>query len=533
MRLKTIIPSLLLTLFCAACSKEQANIPEAKGHITFTVSGESRNTQGSTFEKGDAIGVFVRNSGADFATNSKYVYDGKKFNPATEADDIVITKGSDFDFYVYYPYDETQRDITNITHTSVNQDALSGWLSSDFLSGSYTEKIIDFCVPLNFQHRNSTVEVHINKNDGEVTGAVIKNVKYRSSYNLLTGETKVDDTVTDLSMYSYKPDENRNTLFRVTLPEQTLSTNTNHIQLSGGSNLTLQGTSSMPLVAGNIHQFNITYKKTVSIKDYAPGGTTGGAGEYSLGSTATVTSSPNPGYEFVGWYENNQLLSSNQSYTFKVLSDRTLVPKYRNYSSWTVNISANPTQIKTAGGSSAITASAVRNVYINGELQGTATGTVSLSSDNPAFVITGTTVRVSENTTTSTRSAIITASCGGVTNSVTLTQPGRKETYVFTINGGTSVTSLFESKGGTAQYTIVSQKTIVIDGNSTTVQANWSSSWNTSSFGSLGNNGTLIIVDNPNTTQRAAVITLTQEGSGKQVSINVVQKKKNSVDIED
>lgn len=207
MRLKTIIPSLLLTLFCAACSKEQANIPEAKGHITFTVSGESRNTQGSTFEKGDAIGVFVRNSGADFATNSKYVYDGKKFNPATEADDIVITKGSDFDFYVYYPYDETQRDITNITHTSVNQDALSGWLSSDFLSGSYTEKIIDFCVPLNFQHRNSTVEVHINKNDGEVTGAVIKNVKYRSSYNLLTGETKVDDTVTDLSMYSYKPDE--------------------------------------------------------------------------------------------------------------------------------------------------------------------------------------------------------------------------------------------------------------------------------------------------------------------------------------
>lgn len=51
------------------------------------------------------------------------------------------------------------------------------------------------------------MEVHINKNDGEVTGAVIKNVKYRSSYNLLTGETKVDDTVTDLSMYSYKPDE--------------------------------------------------------------------------------------------------------------------------------------------------------------------------------------------------------------------------------------------------------------------------------------------------------------------------------------
>ena len=82
MRLKTIIPSLLLTLFCAACSKEQANIPEAKGHITFTVSGESRNTQGSTFEKGDAIGVFVRNSGADFVAVE-----------LPGSDDVTITDG--------------------------------------------------------------------------------------------------------------------------------------------------------------------------------------------------------------------------------------------------------------------------------------------------------------------------------------------------------------------------------------------------------------------------------------------------------
>ena len=214
------------------------------------------------------------------------------------------------------------------------------------------------------------------------------------------------------------------------------------------------------------------------------------------------------------------------------MSDRTLEPKYRNYSNWTVNISANPTQIKTAGGSSAITASAERNVFINGVLQGTAQGQVSLSSNNPAFVIQGITIRISENTTTSTRSAIITASCGGVTNSVTLTQPGRTETYVFTINGGTSVSETFESSGGTVKYNIVSQKTIVIDGNSTTVTANWSSSWSTTPFGSLNNDGTLNIVENPNKTQRAAVITLTQEGSGKQVTITVSQKKKNSIDIE-
>lgn len=533
MRLRTIIPSLLLTLFCAACSEEQANIPEAKGHITFTVSGESRNTQGSTFEKGDAIGVFVRNSGADFATNSKYVYDGKKFNPATEADDIVITKGPDFDFYVYYPYDETQRDITNITHTSVNQNALSGWLSSDFLSASYTEKIIDFCVPLTFSHRNSTVEVHINKNDGEVTGAVIKNVKYRSSYNLLTGETKVDDTVTDLSMYSYKPDENRNTLFRVTLPEQTLSTNTNHIQLSGGSNLTLQGTSSMPLVAGNIHQFNITYKKTVSIKDYAPGGTTSGAGEYSLGSTATVTSAPNPGYEFAGWYESNALLSALKTYEFEVMRDYSLEPRYKSFSPWEVTIDANPTQIKTSGGTSAITATAQRKTLINGVEGNSETATPQLSSSNPAFVIEGMTVRVGENPGESERTAVITATHGGVSKSVTLTQPGKTVTYVFTINGGSSVTTkLFESKGGSQTITIVSTKTTVMDGvSSSPVPANWSYKWD-GAFGTLGKDGTLTINANPNKTPRSGLITLTQEGSGKIVTIEVNQKPKNEIIIE-
>lgn len=533
MRLRTIIPS-LLTLFCAACSEEQANIPEAKGHITFTtVSGESRNTQGSTFEKGDAIGVFVRNSGADFATNSKYVYDGKKFNPATEADDIVITKGPDFDFYVYYPYDETQRDITNITHTSVNQDALSGWLSSDFLSASYTEKIIDFCVPLNFQHRNSTVEVHINKNDGEVTGAVIKNVKYRSSYNLLTGETKVDDTVTDLSMYSYKPDENRNTLFRVTLPEQTLSTNTNHIQLSGGGNLTLQGTASMPLVAGNIHQFNITYKKTVNIKDYAPGGTTSGAGEYSLGSTATVTSAPNPGFEFAGWYESNALLSALTTYEFEVMRDYNLEPRYKSFSPWEVTIDANPTQIKTSGGTSAITATAQRKTFINGVEESTESATPTLTSSNPAFVVEGMTIRVGENPGESERTAVITAAHGGVSKSVTLTQPGKTITYVFTINGGSSVTTkLFESKGGSQTFTIVSTKTTVMDGvSSSPVPANWSYKWD-GAFGTLGTDGTLTINANPNKTPRSGLITLTQEGSGKTVTIEVNQKPKNEIIIE-
>lgn len=526
----------ILLLITASCRKELecTQNAEEKGHITFTADSQSRIPQEGSFEEGDAIGIFAIEpvTGVYWATNNKYVYSAGKFKPATEDDDIVVTKGTDFDFYVYYPYNSNQRDITNITHECTDQDTKSGWVNSDFMIATYTDAIVDYSIPLNFRHSYATVEVHVNKNDG-VTAASMKNVKYSSRFNLLTGQVSTDDSRTNLNMYCYKANENGNAVFRCTVPVQSLTSQANYITLSGNSSIDLHAESDMVLTAGKIHNYSITYQKHVQITDYLPGGTTSGSGYYNIGTECTVTATPKSGYEFVGWYdENNQLLSSNQSYTFEVLSDHNLVPKYRNYSNWTVNISANPTQIKTAGGSSAITASAERNVYINGELQGTATGTVSLSSDNPAFVITGTTVRVSENTTTSTRSANITASCGGVSKSVTLTQPGRTETYVFTIDGGTSVNGTFESSGGTAKYTIVSQKTIVIDGNSTTVQANWSSSWNTSSFGSLGNDGTLIIAENPNTTQRTAVITLTQEGSGKQVTITVRQKKKNSIDIE-
>lgn len=532
--IKAIVPLLILCI-STSCRKDlDYSNDNAKGHITFTDASLSRSSQDGNFEQGDAIGVFAinPNTGEYWGTNNKYVYDGNKFKPATEDDDIVVTKGTDFDFYVYYPYNSNQNDPTNISHLCIDQDTKSGWANSDFMIATYTAAITDYSIPLNFKHRYATVEVHVNKNDG-VTAASLKNVKYSTKFNLLTGQVSTDDSRTNLKMYCYNANNNGSAVFRCTVPVQTLSASSNYVILSGNSSIDLHAESDMVLSAGKIQNYSITYQKHIQIADYLPGGTTSGSGYYNIGTQCTVNATPKSGYEFVGWYENNQLLSTNQSYTFEVLSDHNLVPKYRNYSSWIVKISANPTQIKTVGGSSAITASAVRNVFINGESQGTAQGQVSLSSNNPAFVIQGTTVRVSENTTRDTRSAIITASCGGVSNSVTLTQPGRTETYVFTINGGTSVSGNFESSGGTVKYTIVSQKTTVIDGNSTTVLANWSASWNTSSFGSLGNDGTLIIADNPNTTQRVAVITLTQEGSGKQVTITVRQKKKNSVDIED
>jgi hypothetical protein len=59
------------------------------------------------------------------------------------------------------------------------------------------------------------------------------------------------------------------------------------------------------------------------------GGSTLGDGEYSLGSSATVTATPNTGYKFSKWLENDAVVSTARSYTFTVTGDRALVAKFK------------------------------------------------------------------------------------------------------------------------------------------------------------------------------------------------------------
>ena len=70
------------------------------------------------------------------------------------------------------------------------------------------------------------------------------------------------------------------------------------------------------------------------------GGTIGGADTYKYGSNATLTATPNTGYEFVNWTENDVEVSTSASYSFTVTGDRTLVANFKliNY---TISAAAN------------------------------------------------------------------------------------------------------------------------------------------------------------------------------------------------
>lgn len=60
------------------------------------------------------------------------------------------------------------------------------------------------------------------------------------------------------------------------------------------------------------------------------GGTITGAGLYLEGATATLSATPNIGYVFVNWTENNQVVSTNATFSFTVSEPRTLVANFQS-----------------------------------------------------------------------------------------------------------------------------------------------------------------------------------------------------------
>ena len=60
------------------------------------------------------------------------------------------------------------------------------------------------------------------------------------------------------------------------------------------------------------------------------GGTTSGAGNYTINQQATVIASSNPGYSFVNWTEGGSAITTNASYVFNVTGNKSLVANFTN-----------------------------------------------------------------------------------------------------------------------------------------------------------------------------------------------------------
>ena len=527
---------LFICLFLAfvSCKNDESEEVIDSQPVTFTVGAESRATQDGTFEKGNSIGVFAYDSKKQIfsATNAKYIYDGSAFNAAAQSDIIFVTEGTDLDFYVYYPYDPNSKDPHKITHAASNQSDKAGWIAADFLTATYTEPVHNHTVRLDFKHRFSTLQVKADKSDG-VKGASIQGVKTTATFDLLKGTGTVSPATANLGMYLHKQVGGMK-YYRVTIPAQLIETTRNFVIQSNvdGSSVKLRGTENISMQEGKVHNMYVSSKRGIVVNDYLPGGTTQGAGEYTLGSTCQLLAQPKGGYEFIGWFEKGNLVDARVNYGFKVTEDRIFDVKYRSYGAWDIVFNATGNPIPPMGGKADITATAKRDILENGTKTGTQEDhnvKLSIKEPVPGFSIKGNSVTASENTSLNDREVVITGTVGTGTAQkeveYIVKQTGGEQTYGDWFITLDATPKDIPASGGEATITGVAKREIIINGQATGRYEEKTPQITITSGGpvfSLAGNK-LKVGNNTTASQRNATLTATLEGCQPQ-TVTVVQK---------
>ena len=203
------------------------------------------------------------------------------------------------------------------------------------------------------------------------------------------------------------------------------------------------------------------------------------------------------------------------------------------YGSWVVSVSASPTTIAAAGGTSSITTTATRDIFTNGTKTGTDTGTPALSASGTGFSLSGK-ILTAGNNTGSSRSCTVTATHGGVSKTCTVSQSAGVITYEYSFSVSPTFLS-FSSKGETKSFTVSSTRIKFINGTSTgtTENVGYTSAVSGADASGFSVSGTSVIAsENPTTDFRDATVTFTQTGSGKTATITLEQERKISIDTE-
>ncbi len=208
------------------------------------------------------------------------------------------------------------------------------------------------------------------------------------------------------------------------------------------------------------------------------------------------------------------------------------------YGSWSVSLTANSYTIGNTGGSVTLYPSASRPRYANytsgsNTRDGSDSATPSLSTNGTSgFSLSGTTLSASENTSTSSRSIRVTASYGGASDYVDITQGGTSVSYNYYFNWGsapgsqTSKSITHPALGKTEEVPFISYKKKVINGTETSDIYPVGASRNVPSWTTINivNNG-LSVKTHENTAEysRSTTVTVTQSESGKEITLIIIQ----------
>lgn len=175
----------IISLFVMLCSCSKEDVEMASGRktstVAFTVSIENTKTKvattgnmtsgfTSTFENGDAIGIFVAkrtdasvqsypSATGSYIQNAKWIYSTTTgWSAAAVSDKIILEGGDTYDVYAYYPY------VANANPTAISySSSASGGMYDLMTARTAAVTIASPTVNLTFRHKLAIVQVNVSR----------------------------------------------------------------------------------------------------------------------------------------------------------------------------------------------------------------------------------------------------------------------------------------------------------------------------------------------------------------------------------
>ena len=557
--LNSLFPWLAVTtlLSLQGCENEEGTAIHSRDTVSFEIDAGGARATETTFETGDAIGVYaaVRMSSApatlktsgNYADNKRFVWNGSQFVADGDANEIAA--GYETDYYAYYPYREDMGNPLDYDF-SIQGDQREGITLSDFMYAANRSGTTDKVITLAFSHRLSRLQVTYTPEAGEaLSGVTIQRAKATANINLGTGTANTLGATSDIRMYNdggtftaVIPAQDRDadgtflTLlfadgtkkdYTLTAKKEFLAGHTTVIPFMGKE---LQYTFTVsPETIGSGYSGGIYNYETVSNKYYSINGKPLPGTESPLDYTVSTTDvwiTPDKAGKTIKVAENLNTAPRNGKVLFtQAESGRTYILPVQQSSATTrqtLQISTTAGNIPAAGGNKAVTA--VLSTYYNDhrDPDKKENVTVSLSGTGTGFSLSGNQVLAVNNTTTNARSITVKGSYNGITsdNSLTITQDAGAKQYASWSDWSVTVSANPETvanTGGTSVITADAARTrawtwngVGGSGGTETDRATPSLSAAGSGFSQSGT--TLTAGNNTTTSERSCTVTATHAG---------------------
>ena len=557
--LNSLFPWLAMTtlLSLQGCENEEGTAIHSRDTVSFEIDAGGARATETTFETGDAIGVYaaVRMSSApatlktsgNYADNKRFVWNGSQFVADGDANEIAA--GYETDYYAYYPYREDMGNPLDYDF-SIQGDQREGITLSDFMYAANRSGTTDKVITLAFSHRLSRLQVTYTPEAGEaLSGVTIQRAKATANINLGTGTANTLGATSDIRMYNdggtftaVIPAQDRDadgtflTLlfadgtkkdYTLTAKKEFLAGHTTVIPFMGKE---LQYTFTVsPETIGSGYSGGIYNYETVSNKYYSINGKPLPGTESPLDYTVSTTDvwiTPDKAGKTIKVAENLNTAPRNGKVLFtQAESGRTYILPVQQSSATTrqtLQISTTAGNIPAAGGNKAVTA--VLSTYYNDhrDPDKKENVTVSLSGTGTGFSLSGNQVLAVNNTTTNARSITVKGSYNGITsdNSLTITQDAGAKQYASWSDWSVTVSANPETvanTGGTSVITADAARTrawtwngVGCSGGTETDRATPSLSAAGSGFSLSGT--TLTAGNNTTTSERSCTVTATHAG---------------------